>query len=192
MNRYILHGGITSRDCESNRQFFNLMARDIPTGGIWLGIYFARADLNKEREIFERDVAQFKKFVPERHDINFIMADKQTWHNDIINASSVFIAGGDTQKLQNTLMEIPNYRELFMLNKTYAGSSAGMYVLGRDSLDTLKDGGELVCLESMNILPYGMVAHYGAPEYYISQANLATRKRPLLMLAETQFVVIEQ
>ena len=192
MPRYILHGGATRIENDANKQFFAQMASDIPAGGTWLGIYFARPDLDGENTTFERDIPHFKIRVPERTDIKFILATEANWHQEILKADCVYLAGGNTQKLQQTLMTVPNARELFMLDKTYSGSSAGMYVLGRDSLDSVDETGELVRLESLNILPYGMVAHYGAPEYHATQANLGSRKRPLLMLAETQFVVIEQ
>lgn len=185
MPTYILHGGLTRVQNEANQAFFKLMVSKVEKDGVWLGFYFARED-NDAPARFKADVERMKENSPERSDILYEIATHQNLPEQLTRASVIYFAGGNTGKLFKELNKHKNIRTYMELEKTYAGSSAGMYILGRDFFDA-----ESGFLEGFGILPYGMVAHHRASEFPKTQARMSERKRPLLMLHETQFVVIE-
>ncbi len=116
MTKFILHGGYTSDDNEDNKNFFKEVTKSAKQ---ILCIYFAK-EKNRWEEAFENDKKKtnFK---------NLILANEEEIENQIKEADTIWIRGGDTDLLKEKLSKI-NFKELIK-GKTIAGSSAGVYVL---------------------------------------------------------------
>ncbi|MFZ2587647.1 MAG: Type 1 glutamine amidotransferase-like domain-containing protein [Alphaproteobacteria bacterium] len=186
MPKYILHGGMTRFDTPSNKDFFKLMADEIPLNGTWLGIYFAREPEDVQK-IFERDIKQLNEAKGDRNDINLVCAEKENLLKQMKQADVIFISGGNTVQLFEAMNQHPDMKEHLKLNKTYAGSSAGAQILCREYVEMNESSGE-----GFGIIPFSIVVHHRSPieEYKIIQSTKNIQK-PILKIHETQFVVIE-
>lgn len=157
MTKFILHGGFTRKETESNRAFFEELAHDIPDGGTVLQIYFAsRSD--DTAEIFEKHSS---KITEQSHgkNFNFLLATKEDFLDQVRSSDALYLHGGSTNKLLGVLRTYPDLKPLIE-GKTIAGSSAGAYALVRfgasHSDETVREGLGLVSLR--------LVCHYESPE----------------------------
>lgn len=157
MTKYILHGGFTGKDNELNRTFFEEIGRDTPDGGTVLLVYFA-SKLEDSPNKFEKDRERIAKQSHGKN-LNFVLADKERFIEQLKQADAVYIRGGNTEKLLATLRSYPDLRPLVQ-GKTVAGSSAGAYALSK--LSVSHDGKKLC--EGLGILPLRVVCHYESQE----------------------------
>jgi peptidase E len=130
MTKYIIHGGKTSSNSAINQKYF-LETINIPKNEInLLIILFAR-----ESKVWMEKFEQYKQIFSNLNTgkkINFVMADpdNQKLAEQINQADVIFILGGETIRLINTIKNTNNLKELFQ-NKTVAGSSAGANFLSK-------------------------------------------------------------
>ena len=143
MTKFILHGGYTKVENESNRKFFDEVKRDAKQ---ILCIYFAK---EKERweEVFENDKMKFNFD-------NIILADEENVENQIKEADTIYLSGGDTEILKEKLIKI-NFEDLIK-GKTIAGSSAGALVLAKRLYNNDNDK----FFDGLNILNIKVFCHY--------------------------------
>ncbi|MCA3244193.1 MAG: Type 1 glutamine amidotransferase-like domain-containing protein [Alphaproteobacteria bacterium] len=182
MTTFLLHGGLTSKQCSNNRDFYVEMASRVKKNGIWLGCYFASDETRKKKK-FLSDKRKILRSV--KHKIECIFAEPQKFEQQLAKADMIYFAGGTTLKLMDELKRYKNLKNLLQQCNVVAGSSAGMNILGKEWLGKSSQG------KGLGLLPMSMVVHYGAPEYANQHKNI-TLPAPILKLRETQFVVIEQ
>lgn len=217
MTKYILHGGQTKIDCESNTQFFreflNLQKNEITI----LLCYFARAgeewtkleeqDKEKISDINCHSCAgrNLEKGIgfPGHSDacprmtlkkkITFILASKDKFLNQLVKSDVLYLRGGDGHIIRDVLSKYDDLGSLFQ-NKIMAGSSAGANVLAKYYYD--QDTGRIE--EGLGILPVKTICHYGDGNMYGRSfekelADLTDLEGNLetIVLKETQFVVRE-
>ncbi len=154
MTKYILHGGFTRKDNELNRTFYGEVVRDIPDGGIILLIYFASRTEEHTTESFEY---QIKMFTVAAHGkkINFVIATKEDFLDQLKRSDAVYFNGGSTNKLLKILRTYPDLKSL-LEGKTVAGSSAGAYALAH--FGASHDKPEV--REGLGLVPIRVVCHY--------------------------------
>jgi peptidase E len=152
MTKYILHGGYTKLENDSNRAFFREIVKDLLDTATILLVYFAREDVEIPK-LFERDKKSF--LGTGKKDLNFLVASSEDFIQQIQNADAVYLSGGETEKLLNTLKQFPAFAKA-VTGKVVAGSSAGAYALARyyysNSRNTVSEG--------LGILPVKVVCHF--------------------------------
>lgn len=158
MTKYILHGGFTRSDNELNRTFYAEMVRDVPEGGNVLLIYFASDDADVPQKSKEDSESLIKQ--AEGKNITITIASKENLIEEIKAAHSIYLRGGDTDKLLEILKQYPNLSSLFE-GKTVAGSSAGAYVLSTLYYSNLVGTIE----EGLGVLPIRTVCHYNSERF---------------------------
>jgi peptidase E len=184
MTTYILHGGITKTDNENNRAFFRMMADGLPENGTWLVVFFASEDPSQNTRKFQEECDRIKVYTQNKI-IHFEMATEENFPQQLAKADVVYFRGGRSSNLMRIVKQWPNLKSWLSNCKVVAGSSAGANMLCRDFV-----GRDVGLMQGLGLIPMGMVVHYQAPEFLASQ-DISQRERPLLMLQETQFCVIE-
>jgi peptidase E len=170
MTKYILHGGFTRVDNESNRAFFEEFVKDVPDNGNILLVYFA----SRTEEDLQASYTWHEKILRERFDyknLNFIFATKENFPDELRLADAVFFNGGSTNKLLKVLKTYPDLKPLVQ-NKTLAGSSAGAYIMATlgasHSEETVREG--------LGFVPVRAVCHFESPKLPPSLASVETLK----------------
>ena len=168
MIKYILHGGYTRVDNELNRSFFREILRDVPEGGKILIVLFAvvNPDTNKD-ELFDSLVQKIKEQADDKS-ISFAQATDAGFEQQLLEASAVYIHGGNTPTLLTVLKNYPNLKDKFQ-SKTIAGSSAGAYALATYCSAHTEEH----VREGLAILPIRLVCHFESLELPPSETSLA-------------------
>lgn len=151
--RYLLHGGHTSIPNELNNNFFQELQRDVPDGGSVLLVYFSHPP-EKFQEIYDKQIKVLKKNSGGKT-LNYVLASKQDFLQQLKQANAVYLHGGDTHRLLDFLKRFPEFPQLIK-GKTISGSSAGAYVLATWAYNN--DTKELI--QGFGILPIKIHAHH--------------------------------
>lgn len=137
-----------------NDLFFKEILNSISKSEITvLLIYFAkepdRIPINKAEDI--------EAFNRNKGDKNVIFneANEATFIDQVKKADIVYMHGGNTLKLLDTLKKFPNLRELFQ-GKVVAGESAGSYVLSTYFYSKSAGG----VFEGLGFVPVKTICHY--------------------------------
>jgi peptidase E len=192
MTKYILHGGFTSAENNLNRTFYAEIAKDVPDRGTVLLVYFAGSDEEVEGK-FEQDKGRILAGANGRS-LNIIIATRENFIEQVRNAASIYMRGGDTDMLQNALKEYPEFKDAIQ-GKTVAGSSAGAYVLSTYRYSSrrhrVRDG--------LGILPIKVICHYlsehrdfQSVEDPIKVMKHHNEDLPLVVLKDYEWEVVEQ
>ncbi len=169
MTKYILHGGFTRRDNESNRTFYKEFVSGIPNGGTVLLIYFAsRSD--DITEVSEEQKMLFSAEAAEKN-LSFLVATEEDFLKQIKESDGIYIHGGSTNKLLRVLRTYPDLRPL-VEGKTIAGSSAGAYALVKFGASHSEE----VVREGLGLVPLRVVCHYESLELPPSSHSIAILK----------------
>ncbi len=157
MTKYILHGGFTRKDNDSNRAFYKELVRDVPDGSTVLLVYFASREQDNS-EKFKEHVESIKNQSGEKN-FNFLMATRDNFLDQIKQSSALYFSGGSTNKLIDVLRTYPDLKPL-VEGKTVAGTSAGAYALARfgPSHDEEK------VREGLGLVPVRVICHYESPD----------------------------
>ncbi|HEV7702229.1 MAG TPA: Type 1 glutamine amidotransferase-like domain-containing protein [Candidatus Paceibacterota bacterium] len=169
--KFILHGGYTRTDNEMNRSFFEEITRDVPDGGTILLCYFASQEEDVQKK-FQEDSISIKKQTHSKN-LKFLLATEENFMDQVKKASAIYIRGGSTPKLLETLNKYPDFKNN-LKNKTVAGSSAGAYAIGNHSPFHSDETGEEV-RQGLGLLPLPIACHY-------ESESLAPNKRSLTRL----------
>ncbi len=151
--KFILHGGYAGRRNAENDGFFKEIVRDTSEKVSVLLVYFA-----KDKEEYERmsseDTLQFKRNGKGK-DFTFDIASANDFINQIKRADIIYLHGGKTLTLLETLKQYPNLVES-LKGKIIAGESAGAYVLS--SCFYSKTEGEV--FNGLGFVPAKTICHY--------------------------------
>ncbi len=188
MNKYIFHGGRSTKDVVGNKTFFQEFVSDIPDNGTVLLVYFAsREDDNTDR--IAHDTQKCKNAA--QKNLNVIVANKDSFIEQVLVADAVYLRGGSTEKLINILKEYPEFIDsLRNKEKTVAGSSAGAYALATYFSSHYEDG----VAQGLAIVPVRVITHYESeqmPPNASSVENLknTAQELPLITLREAEWQV---
>ena len=166
MTKYILHGGFTREDNESNTAFFEEFGKDIPNNGKVLLVYFASRTEEGLKESYEWHVKKLKEIFTNKN-LNICIATKENFIDELKQSDAVFFNGGSTNNLLNVLRTYPNLRPL-VKNKTVAGSSAGAYILATLGASHHEEA----VREGLGFIPIRVVCHFESPKLPPSQASV--------------------
>lgn len=189
MTKYILHGGETKVENESNRKFFFECTNLPQTSVRILCIYFAKVTGSLE-EAFELAKKKFIEAAAPSKELVFVLAyeNLEMLRKQIQEADVIYIHGGDTDILKEKLRPLTDFAELIE-GKVAAGSSAGAYVFAKyyysNSKNIIRDG--------FGILPIKIFAHYSEEK---SDKRILLEEfgeeLPVYLIPETEFVIIEK
>lgn len=116
-------------------------------------VYFAK-ELDRIDANREEDEAQFIK-ATSNGKIFFEVANEVNFEEQVKNSDVIYLHGGNTLKLLETLKKFPNLKSIFE-GKVIAGESAGSYVLS--SYFYSKTIGAF--MEGLGMVPVRTICHY--------------------------------
>ena len=188
MTKYILHGGLLSREADSDKDFFKEFTKDLEDGDHVLFIGFARPEGAERQNTFERD----KAWIIESTDKEIIVENAQSdiFPEQVKKAKAVFVTGGDTQKLHEEIEKFSGFIDA-LEGKVYAGSSAGAQILSTKYFGCQKDA----FFDGMGVFPFSLMVHYGAIEKFNgSDENLDLLKEKsgdaeVIALKENEWII---
>ena len=151
--KFVLHGGFSSGKKQQDNKFFQEMLKDAPNKVNILLVYFAepdeKVDLRTKQDIEEFNANKDSK------ELCFKVASEENFEKECQLADIIYLHGGKTTKLIETLSKYPNIVKIFS-NRMIAGDSAGAHVLGKlfysKNSKTIGKG--------LGILPFKIMAHY--------------------------------
>ena len=186
--KYILHGGFTRVNNDLNRTFFGEITRDVPDGGTVLLVYFA-SEQNDDHEKEKEDEAKLKEQSRGKN-LKFLVAIQEDFLRQLAQADAVYIRGGSTEKLLDTLRTYHDLKSS-VEGKTIAGSSAGAYAIARFGAAHRSED----VREGLGLLPLRVVCHYESADYPPNPRSLEKLKGTateldLLLLRDYEWKVI--
>ena len=156
--KYVLHGGFTPGAKQENDPFFQEILKDAPSSVKILLVYFAK-EANRVEDNKNEDIKQFNKNKGDRT-LFFEVATEESFIEQVRNADVVYLHGGATLKLLDTLKQFSDLASLFT-GKTIAGDSAGANVLCAEFY-SLKNGPG----EGFGLLLFKIICHYTEENKY--------------------------
>ena len=157
MTRFILHGGYTNVDNEQNSNFWRELSQYTPDGGNILLVNFSRKD-DEMNKYFEEDKNRILKEIHNKKFI-FSLASKENFMEQIKIANTIYMRGGNTEKLLDTLKQYHDFSKS-LTGKVVSGDSAGAYVLAK--YYPVSNG---KVNEGLGILPIRIICHYENPRF---------------------------
>lgn len=154
MTKFILSGGFTKEDNESNQAFHKELLRDVPENGNVLLVYFATENEEDVPKMFKQHVGICQKQTQDKN-INFVLATKENFTKQAREADAIFLNGGDTEKLISILKNYPDLKSL-LKNKTVSGSSAGAYAIATLGSSHHED----TAREGLALAPLRVICHF--------------------------------
>ncbi|MEK7179844.1 MAG: Type 1 glutamine amidotransferase-like domain-containing protein [Patescibacteria group bacterium] len=151
--KFILHGGFANHINTYNDSFFKEILKDTQNNPKVLLVYFAK-ELDRIVVNKKEDVGQFERN-KENKNISFEVADEKSFVEQVKTADIVYLHGGNTLKLLETLKKFENLEKLFE-GKIVAGESAGAYVLS-SFFYSKKVGG---IFQGFGFVPIKTICHY--------------------------------
>lgn len=189
MTKFILHGGMTSVRNENNKRFFEEVVKDLPENPKILISLFATEEGRWEEEY----KYQKENFICnlERDDLEFQLASKENFMEQLKWANIVHFRGGKTLMLLDVLKKFPDFRNN-LDGKTISGSSAGACFL----VDNFYENDILEIHEGLGIVPVNLITHHGSEQYpqisdsIFDELNSIGGKN-VVLIKETEFKIYE-
>lgn len=153
MTTYLLHGGMVRYESEWNDSYFKKIAESIPENGTALIVLFA-----SEEPRWPEQLENMKALVAAQAGgkaINFILATREHFMEEIAAADAVIMRGGSTNKLLEALRSYPLTKESFA-GKLVTGSSAGAYALAQFGYDK----SHKAVRAGLGLVPARVLCHY--------------------------------
>jgi peptidase E len=153
MTKFVLHGGF-DKDKEYIRdEFFRNALEDTPDKVKIFLVFFAELKEYLELRI-EQCKGQFEKNKGSKN-LEFKIASEENFLEGCAWADVIFLSGGRTVNLIESLKKFPNLRQIFK-DKIIVGDSAGVNALGRFfySRKTKETN------KGLGILPFKIIVHY--------------------------------
>lgn len=181
--RFILHGGYAGRVNSENDKFFREILKGAPQNTKILLVYFAK-EKDEYRRAREEDIAQFERNKGGRS-VSFDIASAKIFLRQIKQSDVIYLHGGNTLKLFETLKKYPNLRNV-VDGKTIAGESAGVYVLSSCFYSKTNGG----IFEGLGFVPVKTICHYvGKNKEKLRECSEGLET---LLLADHQYKVFQQ
>jgi len=153
MTKFILHGGFDKNIEYIRDEFFQEALKDAPVDVKIFLVFFAELEESMQLRI-EQCKGQFKKNKGSKN-LEFKMATEENFLEGCAWADIIFLSGGRTVKLLESLKKFKNLSQIFK-GKIVAGDSAGVNVLGYSFYSRkIKE-----INEGLGILPFKIIVHY--------------------------------
>ena len=159
MTTFILHGGYTREQNDSNKGFYREIVKRLPHHATIVLSYFASTDEKKIPHTFADHCALLKEAAPEK-ELTFVQASKQDLRWQLSRADALLLNGGDNDKLIDALKQYPDFKTLID-GKTVAGSSAGAHALS--TFYYSNDDGNV--REGLAVIGVRVICHFESKQY---------------------------
>ena len=182
--KFILHGGFDPKQCiQENDSFLKRILKDASSNPKILLVYFAK-EPNRVLKNMEEDILQFKKNSNGKN-ISFELADEKSFLEQIKRANIIYLHGGKTAKILETLKKFPTLKESFK-GKIIAADSAGVNSISLCCYSQSAGG----IVKGIGVIPFKTICHYSEKiKDKIEELNKYDRKSELLLLKEYQYKV---
>lgn len=186
MVKFVLLGGYAHKASDGGRAFYRELVAGYPSPRV-LMCYFARP-IEQWEKTFAEDILTFASCL-DGAGPNFVLARKEEFIEQLKEADVLYLKGGDTKMLADSLASSPGWEKL-LTGKCCAGTSAGAEVIAKYSynLDYLS------FYEGMGLLPVKILVHYRSDylpnidwEEITNQTNAFHPDLPLITLREGEF-----
>lgn len=174
--KFILHGGMMRWQTDANKLYYQETVKSIVNPKVLL-VYFARQD-DEISELIKRDKNSFVWANPGLI-IEFTVATEKNFVEQVMVNDIIFLAGGETQKLINTVIRTEINLGVVLDGKTLSGSSAGAYLISEWYYTN--SGKEI--RQGLGLLPIAVWAHYRAEEgteFYLPETKEQEIKEELI------------
>lgn len=153
MSKFVLHGGFNKDKGYIKDEFFQNALQDTPAEVKIFLVFFAETEEHLQLRI-EQCMGQFNNNKGLKN-LEFKMASEENFLEGCAWADVIFLSGGRTPNLLESLNKFQNLRQILQ-DKIIVGDSAGVNALGRFFYSRRsKEIGE-----GLGILPFKVVAHY--------------------------------
>ena len=187
MTTYLLHGGMLRYENASNDAYFKEIAEFIPENGTALIVLFASEE-ERWPEQFE-NVITLVKAQADGKNIDFKLATREHFIEEIAAADAIVIRGGSTNRLLEALRAYALSMQSFE-GKIVTGASAGAYALAQFGYDkshkSIRTG--------LGFVPVRVLCHYMSdkPEEHTDDAaieilNSAHQELDLVVLEDSNW-----
>ncbi len=173
--KFILNGGFNIQSGKENNEFYKEILLDAPESSKVLLVFFAKED-ERIADATERVKSEFIKNSGAKK-LTFETADKKNFLDQIQATDIIYLAGGKTAKLLETLKGIIGLVESIR-GKIVAGESAGANALASYSYSPKAEA----ILQGLGVLPIKLIPHY--KEEYKGVLDSVGRELELVELAE--------
>lgn len=159
---FVLHGGFAAGIKQQSNAFFQEMLKGAPENVKVLLVYFAEADekvsLRTQQDTEELNANRGSK------QLEIKVATADMFEKDCTWADVIYLHGGKTIKLVESLSKYPNIRDLFS-GKIVSGDSAGAHALGK----LYYSRNSKIIRDGLGIVPLKIMAHYqeGTPDPFV-------------------------
>jgi len=153
MTKFILHGGFDKNKEYIRDEFFQEALRDTPADVKIFLVFFAELEEYLQLRI-EQCKGQFNNNKGSKN-LEFKMASEENFLEGCAWADVIFLSGGRTINLIESLKRFQNLKQVFK-DKIIVGDSAGVNVLGRFFYS--KKTKEIN--KGLGILPFKFIVHY--------------------------------
>ncbi|MFA6415052.1 MAG: Type 1 glutamine amidotransferase-like domain-containing protein [Candidatus Paceibacterota bacterium] len=153
MIKFVLHGGFNKDEGYIKDGFFQEALKDTPEKVKLFLVFFAEFEdrlelrINQCKEQFNHNKGS--------KSLEFRMASKENFLEGCSWADVIFLSGGRTARLMESLGQFQSLEQVFA-GKTVVGDSAGVNVLGCYSYSRKTDE----VTKGLGILPFKIVVHY--------------------------------
>ncbi len=183
MTTFILHGGNTSDNNPLNKEFFKAIVDATPSHGRVLLVYFSREQKDYGR-LFAQDTATMKSLGGTS--LSFDLADEKTFDEQVRQANSIYLRGGDPHRLLGILKNHPSFKN-DVRGKTIAGSSAGAYALAQYYYSNSEDD----FFDGLGLVPLKVMCHYADEKQSIAnEFNQYGESLKLIRLRNCEYTII--
>ncbi len=184
--KFILHGGFTPKSIQENDPFFKEILKSVPDDCKILLVYFAK-ELDRIASNKQEDVLQFEKNKGDKR-LSFEVADENIFLEQIKKSDVIYLHGGSTVKLLDTLKKFSSLKKLFE-GKIVAADSAGVNGISCYCYSNMAD----VILEGVGIIPFKTICHYSDKhKKIVEDFDKYDNSLKLLLLKEYQYQVFYQ
>lgn len=186
MTKFILGGGYLFKAPDGGRAFVLELTKGIKKPKILDCVF---ADPENETNKFLQDKERFAKFIS---DFEMELATPEKFVQQIKSCNVLFIRGGDTEILIDTLKKSGDWISA-LDGKTVAGTSAGAMAIAKYSHALVQDK----IIEGFGILLVKVIAHWQSEIYEINWEKAKTELQnykedlPVYALKEGEFVTIK-
>ncbi len=153
MTKFILHGGFAPGKRQQDDAFFQEILKDTPDSVKILLVYFAEPDEKVQLRTNE-DTESLNKNKGSKN-IQLRVASEATFEGDCVWADVVYLHGGKTVKLMESLSKYPNIQQT-LSGRIIAGDSAGVNSLGI----LFYSNHSKIIGKGLGMLPFKIGVHY--------------------------------
>ena len=185
---YILHGGETSKESESNSRFFKEFTANSQKQEIKiLMCYWARKIEDWER-LFARDLAKITEQTTKTVVCELTQNPKDLLEK-LYDFDVLYVAGGDAFRIEPLYKDLQDLKTL-LAGKVFVGSSMGAFLASENYVLSLTGQNETEVHHGLGLLPINTLCHWDPEKFKTRKLQLLSESAAnltILTLDEGQF-----